>query len=528
MALQSGFNAYFSMNRIRQEWIMASSFVARSVFLATVLAIATTPVVSGAQTDSAPTENETIKDTSTADEPSSPETPKGTESQASPPSEGVSSASPPQSTDRKTDIVDTPAPDATDPEQVKTSDGAAPVGEAAPTDVTETSPPPETSSRPNIPNDKVEATESEATTSQTKESSNPPSPKKIDSPLTIASWGGAYARSQHLAYAEPFKAETGTKIEMVVHGGRATAINQLSAADKHGWDVVDLGSQQVAAACEAGHLEKLNHREFLEADNGSAVLDDFLPGALHDCGIASVAWSSVIAFDTRAFKKRKPTRAKDFFDLKRFPGKRGLRQEPKYALELALMADGVPAADVYKVLATETGIERAFAKLDQIKDSIVWWDRGHDPLRLIREKQVAMTTAFSGRVFHSVVMENVPAVILWDSQIYDTDYWAIPKGAANKEKAQRFISFALQPERLAAQAQWHPYGPMRKSALPLLVKHAEADVALAPFIPTTDKNFKTALKLDNVWWEANKAVLTKRFDAWQAGETLEDDSAKTE
>lgn len=507
---------------------MASSFVARSVFLATFLALVAMPVVSGAQTESAPTESQTVKDDPTAVDVSSQETPKGTESQASPPSEGVSSASPPQSTDRKTDVVDMPAPDATNTEQVTTSDGAAPVGEAAQTDVTDTSPPPETSSHPKDPSEKIEVPESEATASPSQEPSNPPSPRKIDLPLTIASWGGAYARSQHLAYAKPFEAETGTKIEMVVHGGRSSAMNQLASPDKQSWDVVDLGSQQLSAACEAGHLEKLNHREILQADDGSSALEDFLPGALHKCGLASVAWSSVIAFDTRAFKKRKPSKAKDFFDLKRFPGKRGLRREPIYAFELALMADGVAAAEVYDVLATESGIERAFAKLDQIKDSIVWWDRGRDPLRMLREKQVTMTTAFSGRVFNSVVAENSPAAILWDSQIYDTDYWAIPKGAANKEDARRFISFALQPQRLAAQAQWLPYGPMRKSALPLVVKHAEADVPLASFIPTTEKNFKTALKLDNIWWEANEAVLKKRFDTWQAGETPEGSRAKTE
>jgi len=192
------------------------------------------------------------------------------------------------------------------------------------------------------------------------------------------------------------------------------------------------------------------------------------------------------------------------------------------------MADGVPTGEVYDVLATESGIERAFAKLDQIKDSIVWWRRGQDPLRLISEKQVAMTTAFSGRVFNSVVTENTPAAIVWDSQIYDTDFWAIPKGSSNKERARRFISFALQPERLAAQAQWYPYGPMRRSALPLVVKHAEADVPLASFIPTTEKNFRTALKLNDVWWKANEASLKKRFDAWRLGTTPEDIDAKTE
>ena len=37
------------------------------------------------------------------------------------------------------------------------------------------------------------------------------------------------------------------------------------------------------------------------------------------------------------------------------------------------MADGVKPADVYKVLRTPEGVDRAFAKLDQIKPHAVWW-----------------------------------------------------------------------------------------------------------------------------------------------------------
>ncbi len=501
---------------------MAPSFVARSVFLATFLAIAAVPVVSESQTDGALKENEVVENTSAADDRSPPGAPEYSDPEASPPSEGVSSASPPQTADQNTDVGDAPVRGATDTEKISTSDGAAPVGKTAPSDVTEPTPASE------IANDEIEATESGATTPPSQKSSTPPAPEMADSPLTIASWGGAYARSQHLAYAARFEAAMGMKTEMVVHGGRTMAINQFGHAERKSWDVIDMGSQQLAAACEAGHLEKLNHREILEGDGGSDALDDFLPGALHECGVASVAWSSVIVFDTRTFKKRKPAKAKDFFDLKRFPGKRGLRQEPRYALELALMADGVPTGEVYDVLATASGIERAFAKLDQIKDNIVWWNHGHDPLRLISEKQVAMTTAFSGRVFNSIVSENTPAAILWDRQIYDANYWAIPKRSANKERARQFISFALQPKRLAAQAQWYPYGPMRHSALPLVVKHAEADVALASFIPTTKKNFKTALKLNEIWWKANEASLKKRFDLWRAGQTPGGNDTKSE
>ena len=132
----------------------------------------------------------------------------------------------------------------------------------------------------------------------------------------------------------------------------------------------------------------------------------------------------------------------DFFDLDKFPGKRGMRRGPKPNLEFALIADGVPAAEVYDVLSTDAGIDRAFAKLDTIKDSVVWWEAGAQPPQLLADGEVVMTTAYNGRIFNAVAAEGKPFTIVWDGQIYDLDLWVIPKGAKNKDLAMDFLSFS--------------------------------------------------------------------------------------
>ena len=142
----------------------------------------------------------------------------------------------------------------------------------------------------------------------------------------------------------------------------------------------------------------------------------------------------------------------DFFDLENFPGKRGLRRGPKPNLEMALMADGVPADYVYIVLSTEEGVDRAFAKLDTIKDSVVWWEAGAQPPQLLADGEVVMTTAYNGRIFNAVAAEGKPFTIVWDGQVYDIDLWAIPKGAPNKDLAMEFMVFSTETEQLAAQA----------------------------------------------------------------------------
>ena len=345
--------------------------------------------------------------------------------------------------------------------------------------------------------------------------------------LTVASWGGAYSQSQDVAFFRPFQRETGIKINLVTHRGKLDALKPAPASPSAAWDVVDLGFAAVERACRDGLLEAIDASELVSA-NGAAVDDDFLPGALHQCGVASVAWSSLIVFDRRAFKKGAPGKAEDLFDLKRFPGKRVLTKGPRYTLELALMADGVAPDDVYRTLSTEEGVTRAFAMLDRIKDQIVWSQASHEPLKLLKERKASMAVAFNGRAFNVIVGDNQPFGLVWDAQIYDLDFWAIPKAAARKQAARRFIAFATRPDRLAEQTRWFPYGPMRKSALALIGKHAEVNVDMSPYVPTVSSNFQRALKTDGIWWSEREADLTRRFTDWLAGKPVSEPAETTE
>lgn len=343
--------------------------------------------------------------------------------------------------------------------------------------------------------------------------------------LTIASWGGAYGRAQQIALAAPFARETGIETDIVSHAGRLGA---LASEGRSPWDVVDLDSGSLAKACDDGLLEPLDVTRLAQADQGAETRNDFLPGAVHPCGVASVAWAAVIAYDRSAFKKTRPQAVKDLFDVRRYPGKRALSRDPKFTLEYALLADGVPPEEVYRDLATSVGQTRAFAMLDKIRKDVVWWRNGREPLELLADGKVVMAMAYNGRLFNAVVRRNAPLTILWDRQIYDVDMWAIPKSAANKKDALAFIAFATRPDRLAAQAHLIPYGPMRKSALSRIERHAEVNVDMTTFLPTAEANFQGALRLDSAWWDIHGAALRKKFDAWleEGAEGAENDEGR--
>jgi len=332
--------------------------------------------------------------------------------------------------------------------------------------------------------------------------------------LTVGSWGGAYSKSQEIAFTKPFSDKTGIEVNLVRYEDILRKLKRSNVSSPPAWDVLDLDARTAEQACSEGLLEKINLEDISAAGGDTASPDDFLDGALQECGIAAVAWSSIIVFDKRVFKKAQPSSPKDFFDVKKFPGKRAIPRDPEYILGLALMADGIAPQDVYAHLESPTGIDHALAMLDRIGDEIIWWKRGREPAKLLAEGTAALAIAFNGRIFHSIVRENRPFGIVWKGQIYNLDMWTMPKGSPNRDAALKFIAFSTRPDRLAEQTRWLPYGPMRKSAIASIGRHAETKIDMAPFIPTTKMNFTDALLNDASWWVKNESRVKSRMDIW--------------
>ncbi len=334
--------------------------------------------------------------------------------------------------------------------------------------------------------------------------------------LTVVSWGGAYTKSQVKAYHEPFTAKTGVKINSEDYSGGLAEVKAQVESKNVKWDIVDVELSDAVRGCDEGLLETIDPAILPPAPDGTPAAKDFIDGALSDCAVANIVWSTIYAYDKTKFPNNAPKTMADFFNVKDFPGKRGMRKGPKPNLEFALMADGVAPGDVYKMLATPAGVDRAFAKLDSIKDSVVWWEAGAQPPQLLADGEVAMTTAYNGRIFGAVASENKPFEIVWDGQILDLDLFVIPKGAPNKKEALEFIAFATDTQRLADQAKYISYGPARKSSGPLVGKFQDGKIDMAPHMPTAADNMKVALLNDFAFWADYQDELNERFTAWLA------------
>ena len=332
--------------------------------------------------------------------------------------------------------------------------------------------------------------------------------------ITVVSWGGSYTRSQVEAYHKPFTAQTGIKITSVDADNPATPIKAMVEAGNVTVDVADVELADAVRLCDEGLLEVIDHSALPAAPDGTPATEDFVDGALFsECAVASIVWSTVYAYNKDKVSGT-PTTMADFFDTTKFPGKRGLRKDPTTLLEMALMADGVPAAEVYALLETAEGVDRAFAKLDTIKADVVWWEAGAQPPQLLADGEVVMSTAYNGRIFNAQIEEKQPFEIVWDGQIMDFDLFVIPKGAPNKDAAMEFIKFSTDTQRLADQAAWISYGPARKSSAPLVGKFSDGATEMGPHMPTAPANLTNALANNFEFWADRKVELSEKFNAW--------------
>jgi len=336
-----------------------------------------------------------------------------------------------------------------------------------------------------------------------------------DEVLTVVTWGGSYEESQRAAYFRKFTELKGVPIEVVRYDGGVKPLRaHLKENDPPHWDVIDMLMADARSACDAGLLEPFDPSILAPAPDGTPAREDFDDGAIMECAIAQTVFSTVIAYDDRAFPGAKPQSVADFFDLAAFPGRRALRKAPVGLFEWALRAYGVPRRQIYNLLSTERGFQLAFRKLNQIRPRLEWWESGAEPVRMLKEGRVAMATAYNGRVFHAQAVENAPISVIWDSQLLDYTTWAIPKGTPQKDLAERFIRFATRTANLGDQANRISYGPTRESARKRIGRHVETGVPMRPHMPTAPRHLDKAIRQDHGWYAQTEDLRWRRFEAW--------------
>ncbi len=316
--------------------------------------------------------------------------------------------------------------------------------------------------------------------------------------LTIVSFGGSYQEGQSKAVFQPAAKALGITIKEETYSGIADLRLKVKAGAV-AWDVVSSGSGSAARAGSEGLLEALDYK--------TIDVSNFSPGLTQEFCVGSDVFSNVLAWNTKTYGEKGPQNWVDFWDVKKFPGKRAYRKGVAGSLEPALMADGVPPAKVYEVLSAPGGIERAIKKIKELKPHVaVWWSSGAQHAQLMKDGEVDMITGWNGR-FDVVAKDGAKVAYTFNQGILDYDCFGIPKGAPNKALAMKFLNEISKPQYQAEFTKYITYGPANAKAY----EGSAIPAAYAKTLPSHPDNAAKQIMIDLNWYTKNEARASELY-----------------
>jgi putative spermidine/putrescine transport system substrate-binding protein len=316
--------------------------------------------------------------------------------------------------------------------------------------------------------------------------------------LTWASTGGQFQEDEKKALQEPFTTETGTTFTNVSPAEQAQ-VRTMVASGRTIWDLANMSWIYAGAYC--GEL-------FEELDDPALDRSRFPEGTTGDCFVPTYRYANIFSYNADMYPGDKPTTIADFFDVAKFPGKRVVFDYPKAGLfEAALVADGVPPDQVYPI-----DLDRAFSKIDTIRDSLVLAPSYGAIQQMLVDEQASMVLTVTARTIVSA-QSGANLVPVWDFNTTDIGALVIPKGTPNKALAQQMIAFVTEPEQGIAYAKLTGTAPARPDVDLETVGYTEEQKKFNSFLP--DRG--TTLEQDKQWWIENTDALVERWTSWKVG-----------
>jgi putative spermidine/putrescine transport system substrate-binding protein len=319
-----------------------------------------------------------------------------------------------------------------------------------------------------------------------------------DNVVVFAGWGGTWQKAERTFYFDGFEKATGIKV-IDVPDVNLSKIKTMVDAHNVEWDVVQGLGMWMPQKTGSGDLwESVDYRK---------VAPDGVPSDLiepHGVGVATFAM--ILAYNTKAYPPGKqPSSWADFWDVKKFPGKRGTLNQPRYSLEMPLMADNVPFSKVYPI-----DVDRSLKKWDAIKNDTLFWEQWPQAPSLLASGEITMSLSSQARIQGLLQTEkDAPVAMVWKDGIMTTDFLAIPKGSKHKENALKLIAWMLDAKNQAAYAKDTGVGPSNIKALELL------DQKTKETLPSYHYQKGELIPVDNAWWAANLDKVTDRWNQWK-------------
>ena len=316
----------------------------------------------------------------------------------------------------------------------------------------------------------------------------------LPSKIVHANWGGDAARC-YGAVGTDFQAQS--KIPLAIDGSGPTMgrIKQMVETKNVVWDVFDNDLFYGLELGRQGLLEPIDYSIVQKSKIANA--DKY---ALQ-YAVAGYWYSNAIAYDTTKTGGQAPNGWADFWDVKKYPGKRATYKYCVGVLESALMADGVAMESLYPL-----DIDRALKKIKELKDHLVFWSGGAESQQMLVQGDVVMAQVWHNR---ATVLERQTSGRItwtWNQATIGPGGWAIPKGnPAGAEWANRWIAYMQDPKEQLGVLDCMGFAPANGAAWDL---ETEAQRRLDP---TRPENAKLQVPIDEAFYADHYDEMLNRF-----------------
>ena len=297
---------------------------------------------------------------------------------------------------------------------------------------------------------------------------------------------------------------TGVTTRADYYPGQTQFFATVEAGADIPWSMIEFGSKsELDRAVEMGLVMPL--------DTSVVPVDQMVEGTYNEYGIQVLRYGWNVVWNTDVFPdpETAPSSVADLFDTEKFPGKRCIFEWPGGTYDLALMADGVAPEDLYPL-----DTERAIAKLDTIKDDIVWWLTGDESIRYVVDGECDLGFSWSGRVYNAVTNDGAPLAMTWTDSLVSHVWYGVPVGAPNPEAGMAMISWWIRD--LEGQREFVQLAPYT-TPIKALEEEGYPD-ELAPWLPAgenvADSVFETQESVE--FWTENLEPILERFNEWVA------------
>ena len=304
--------------------------------------------------------------------------------------------------------------------------------------------------------------------------------------LVFVNWGGDATKAYDAAYGKSFEKATGIAVKQDGTGPTEGAITAQFKSGKPTWDIVDADPFSAISLGKQGMMEPIDY----------AVVDKskMRPGFAWDYAASTYFFSYVIAYDAQKFGKNPPKSMADFFDTKKFPGKRTMYKWGTGMWEAALMADGVAPEKLYPL-----DLKRAHDKIAAFKDNVVsYWGGGAESQQVMLSGDASMGLIWSTRAAVLDKDSGGQVKFIWDQGLISPGAMAVIKNnPGGKKAAMEFIASTTDPQKQLVMFQMLGQGPANPATDALIPADQKIYNAVDP------DNMKVQLPLDMPWYADN-------------------------